>query len=279
LILGDEVSMKLSKEDLDKIKCDGSFFVEQFNLSSGSYYVKFVSLNSRFMELLGKKVFDMVGIKSADYQYISEKGCLLSRDLNCDKPMFSCYDLYIMRANTLKQVYDGLDNLNYRFNNGLEYKVDKVKLQLEIMHFIDILFSNVDRHITNFGFYIHGNGEVELVLLDNEYFLQNFKTATRPMACGDDEMDSNDFMSVSKRYEATKFFESMSDEMRELVPKYLEMFSPQRVEVMLNSIEEEQCLGWPLKGYSIRHYSRNYNMVCKLLGMNKKRTHGRTLKK
>ena len=271
--------MKLSKADLDRINFDGFFLVEQVDLSIGSYYSKFCNINTRFMELLGKKVFDMVGIKSADYEYVQEKGCLLSKDLCCDKPMFSCYDLFIMKANTLKQVYDGLDNLSYRFDYGMEYKVDKVKLQIEIMHFIDILFSNIDRHISNFGFYIHDNGEVELVLLDNEYFLQNFKIATRPMACGDDEMDSNDFMGVSKRYEASKFFESMSDEMKELVSKYLELFSPERVELLLNTIEEEQCLGWPLKASSLRQYKKNYKMICKLLNMNNKHVFGRTLKK
>lgn len=133
----------------------------------------------------------------------------------------------------------------------------------------DVFFLVEQVDLSNFGFYIHANGEVELVLLDNEYFLQNFRTATRPMACGDDEIDSQDFMHTSKRYEATKFFESMSDEMRELVPKYLEMFSPQRVEVLLNNVEEEQCLGWPLKASSLRQYRRNYNMICKLLGMKK----------
>ena len=271
--------MKLSKEDLDRIERDIFFLVQQVDLSSGSYYSKFCNINTRFMELFAKKVFNLVGIKTADYEYVQEKGCLLSKDLSSDKPMFSCYDLYIMRANTLKQVYDGLDNLTYRFDYGIEYKVDKVKLQIEIMHFIDILFSNIDRHISNFGFYIHDDGELELVLLDNEYFLQNFKTATRPMACGDDEIDSNDFMGVSKKYEATCFFESMSDEMRELIPKYLEMFSPGRVEVLLNSVEDEECLGWPLKRYSMRQYRRNYNMICKLLGMNKNRAYGRTLKK
>ena len=271
--------MKLNKEDLSKIYCDSYCLVHRADLSIGAYYAKFCNINSRFMELLGKRVFDLVGIKSADYEYIQEKGCLLSKDLNSDKQFYSCYDFYIMRANTLKQVYDGLDILTYRMNNGIEYKVDKAKLQIEIMHFIDILFSNIDRHISNFGFYLHENGEVELVLLDNEYFLQNFKTATRPMACGDDEIDSQDFMHISKRYEATKFFESMSEEMRELVPKYLEMFSPERVEVLLNAIEEEQCLGWPLKVSSLRQYKRNYKMICKLLNMNNKHVIGRTLKK
>lgn len=268
--------MKLSKEDLDKINYDGFCLVEQVNLSIGSYYAKFCNINSRFMELLGKKVFDLVGIKSADYEYIQEKGCLLSKDLNDDKYFYSCYDLFIMRANTLKQVYDGLDILTYRLNNGIEYKVDKAKLQIEIMHFIDILFSNIDRHISNFGFYLHENGEVELVLLDNEYFLQNFKIATRPMACGDDEIDSQDFMHISKRYEATRFFENMSDELKELVPKYLEMFSPERVEVLLNAIENEQCLGWPLKVSSLRQYKKNYKMICKLLNMKKGYSFGKS---
>lgn len=272
--LGD-VTMKLTKDDLDKIRYDGFMLVDQVDLSTGSYYYKFCNINSRFMELLGQKVFNMVGIKSADYYYVQEKGCLLSKDLNTDNRMFNCYDLFIMRANTMNQVMSGLDRLSIK--DG--YKVDKVKLQVEIMHFIDILFSNIDRHIGNFRFYIYEDGELELVLLDNEYFLQNFKIATRPMVCSDDEIEEKDFMCVSKRYEAMKFFEIISDELRALIPKYLELFSPDRVEVMLNTIEEEQCLGWPLKRYSLRQYKKNYKMVCKLFGIEKKSIFGRTLKK
>lgn len=272
--LGD-VTMILKKDDLDKIHYDGLMLVDQVDLSTGSYYYKFCNINSRFMELLGQMVFNMVGIKCADYYYVQEKGCLLSKDLNTDNRMYNCYDLLIMRTNTMNQVISGLDRLHIKEG----YRVDKAKLQVEIMHFIDILFSNIDRHISNFRFYIHETGEVELVVLDNEYFLQNFEIATRPMACGDDEIDEQDFMGVSKKYEAMKFFESMSDELRELIPKYLELFSPERVEVMLNTIENEQCLGWPLKRYSLRQYKRNYKMVCRLLGMEKKSIFGRTLKK
>lgn len=267
--------MILKKDDLDKIHYDGLMLVDQVDLSTGSYYYKFCNINSRFMELLGQMVFNMVGIKCADYYYVQEKGCLLSKDLNTDNRMYNCYDLLIMRTNTMNQVISGLDRLHIKEG----YRVDKAKLQVEIMHFIDILFSNIDRHISNFRFYIHETGEVELVVLDNEYFLQNFEIATRPMACGDDEIDEQDFMGVSKKYEAMKFFESMSDELRELIPKYLELFSPERVEVMLNTIENEQCLGWPLKRYSLRQYKRNYKMVCRLLGMEKKSIFGRTLKK
>lgn len=257
--------MKLNNEDLNKIYYDDSCLVEQVGLSIGSYYVKYCNINTMFMELLGKKVFDLVGIKSADYKYIQEKGCLLSKDLNGDKYFYSCYDFYIMRANTLEQVMNGLDRISIKEG----YNVDKVKFQIEIMHFIDILFSNIDRHISNFGFYLQDDNEVELVLLDNEYFLQNFKTATRPMACGDDEIDSQDFMNVSKSYEASRFFENMSDDLKQVILKYLELFSPERVEVLLNTIEDEQCLGWPLKVSSLREYKRNYKMICKLLHMKK----------
>ena len=65
--------MQLSKEDLDKIQCDGFFLVSQVDLSIGSYFAKFCSLDAIFRELLGKKVFDLVGIKSAEYEYVPEK--------------------------------------------------------------------------------------------------------------------------------------------------------------------------------------------------------------
>ena len=62
--------MVLSEEDLCKIECDGFFLVDQVDLSIGSYYYKFAGAGEVFRELLGSKVFKMVGIKCAEYEYL-----------------------------------------------------------------------------------------------------------------------------------------------------------------------------------------------------------------
>ena len=257
--------MQLTKDDLDKIYYDPLLLVEQVDLSVGSCYTKFCNNNCCIMELLAKKVFDLVGIKCAEYKYIPEYKCLLSKDLNSNRRMYTPYDFGMMRANTLEQVMNGLERTN--IEKG--YVIDNVRLQFGILHFIDILFSNIDRHITNFGFYIKDNSYLELVVLDNEYFLQNFKIATRPMACGDDEIDSDAFIGISKKHEASCFFENLSNELSELIPKYMELFRPDRVLVLINSVELESGLTFKYKKTILKDYKKNYNMINKLLGLKK----------
>lgn len=258
--------MQLSKEDLDKIQCDGFFLVSHVDLSIGSYFAKFCGFDGIFRELLGKKVFDLVGIKSAEYEYVPEKKCLISKDLNSDKKFYTPYDFYIMRSTTMEQVFRGLDNLEVATNVNSK----KAKLSLEIMHFIDLLFSNVDRNINNFGFYIDELGNVELVLLDNECFLNYYVEATRPMYYGDDRTDTNTFMTIPKRKEAELFLNNISDELKELIPKYMELFHPSRVEVMIQGLEMELGHEFPQKRYNMRKYKRNYSMVKRLLKGKKK---------
>ena len=259
------VYVQLTREDLDKIYYDPLFLFEQVDLSIGSYYTKFCNTNSCIMEIFAKKIFDMVGIKCAEYEYILEHKCLLSKDLNVNQKMYTPYDFGIMRANTLEQVMNGLERVN--IEKG--YNIDKVRMQFEILHFIDILFSNIDRHITNFGFYIQKDSSLELVVFDNEYFLQNFKTATRPMACGDDEIDSDAFIGISKEYEVSCFFENISNELSELTPKYMELFSPDRVFTLINSVEDESGLLLKGKKTIVKDYKRNYKMICRMIKYNK----------
>lgn len=249
--------MKLTEDDLSKIECDGFFLVDQVDLSIGSYYYKFAGLGEIFRELLGRDVFNMVGIKCAQYEYLSDKKCLLSKDLNSDKPMISPTSFGI-KGTILYDVYKGIDK--GEFSNS-----EQIKLSIEIMHFIDLLFSNIDRHITNFGFYIDDDLNAELVLLDNGCFLSYYDIATRPLAYNLGGMSSMQFMMISKKAEAIEFVKRMSLEMRELVPMYLELFKPERVEVMLNKIEKEINMEFPDKKYNMRKYRKNYNMVSSLV--------------
>ena len=248
--------MVLSEEDLSKIECDGFILVDQVDLSIGSYYYKFAGAGEVFRELLGSKVFELVGIKCADYKYLPQKKCLLSKDLNSEQIMFAPSG-FGMKGTTLFDVYRGIER--GKFNNP-----EQVKLSIQIMHFIDLLFSNIDRHITNFGFYLDSNNNAELVLLDNGCFLGHYDIATRPLAFQMGGIGSMQFMTISKKEEATEFFKRMMPEMRELVPMYLELFEPSRVEFMISQIEKEIGMEFPEKKYNMRKYKRNYSMVSSL---------------
>ena len=48
------------------------------------------------------------------------------------------------------------------------------------MHFIDMLFSNVDRHIYNYGISIDENNNGCLVVFDNGLFLDYFDKIVKP---------------------------------------------------------------------------------------------------
>ena len=202
------------------------------------------------MELLGQKVFNMVGIKSADYYYVQEKGCLLSRDLNTDNRMFNCYDLSIMSANTMNQVMSGLDRLSIK--DG--YKVDKVKLQVEIMHFIDILFSNIDRHLNNYGVYIK-DGVGTLCVFDNGLLLEYFDCITKPQSCITDKMF------FCKIVEFEHFLKKLPLKLRLQLYKVYLMFTPSFVSELVNSVEKESIIKLNSKKSTLMKYYKNYLLI------------------
>lgn len=248
--------MKLSLDDLEKIEFDNFFFVNQVNLSIGSYYAKFCSMEEIFRELLGQMVFELVGIECAKYEYIPQKKCLLSKDLHENRILKNLTELGI-KGNTLFKVYEGIA---CNFSN---YK--QLKLSIEIMHFIDLLFSNIDRHTSNFAFSINDDNSAELVVYDNGYFLDYYSIATRPVAV----TECTDFFLHSKKEEAVAFISCMSDEMKLLVPKYLELFTPEKVETMINNIKKRLNIEFSQKQYHMKKFRKNYNMVCKLMKIKK----------
>ena len=72
----------LNNEDKLKLKYDRNIRVKYVDLSIGSYYAKYCFDDEIFKELLGKKVFDMVGIKCPNYFMFRDEHCVLSEDLN-----------------------------------------------------------------------------------------------------------------------------------------------------------------------------------------------------
>lgn len=266
--------MKLSREDTDILSyCSSGNKVKQVNLSIGTYYAKYGHDNVGttrmiFRELLGTKVFNLVGIKCAQYQYIHEIECLISKDLNEVDRFYWSYELGFGSL-ALEYVYEGI-RLQDKVNGGFTNQ-EQLILSVEIMHFIDILFSNIDRHARNFGFYINEDGYGELVVFDNEGFLRCYESATKPYAFDGYIVEEQDCSNYTKEEEANKFFKMMSDEMKVLVPKYLEMFTPRRVEQLIHGIEVETNLQFPELKEHMKNYRNNYKMICRMLGMKKSR--------
>jgi hypothetical protein len=74
--------IKLTEEDKLKLIPDEWERTIKIDLSSGPCYAKFTGNTGAFRELFGKKIFDIVGIQSADYTFYKEKNCIVSTDLS-----------------------------------------------------------------------------------------------------------------------------------------------------------------------------------------------------
>jgi hypothetical protein len=249
--------MKLSDKDVELLKFkENDVVVKKVILSTGEYYAKYCNIYETFMELLGNKVFALIGIKCPTYHYIKEAHCVLSEDVKKYDTFYNPFDLN-MNGYTLRNVKCKL------CDSGLFFNMDEINFQIDVMHFIDILFSNIDRHISNFGFARREDGTGYLVVYDNADFLTQFDKATRPMSI--DDADSLSFVFTSKEIEARDFIGKLSEEEILYLLKIYEMFSPIRLVTIIRSIEKENNIKLPDKLDVFKKYLKNYLMVGKLL--------------
>ncbi len=247
--------MVLSREDIKTlIFKEDRVVVRKIKLSIGEYYAKYCNDYDAFRELLGKKVFDLVGIKCPEYKYVKEVHCVISEDVEKWDKYYNPFDLN-MNGHTLMNVKDKLYG---KFTNS-----DEICFQVDLMHFIDILFANIDRHVSNFGFSKKEDGSGYLVVFDNAEFLYDFEKGTRPMAI--DDSDALLFVFTRKQDEALEFFSKLSEEEKQYFLKVYEMFSPMRVLTIINSIEKENSIKLPNKLRVLKDYIKNYIMVGKVL--------------
>lgn len=252
--------MILSNKDIELLKFKtNDVVVKKVSLSTGEYYAKYCTIQDAFMELLGNRVFDLVGIKCPKYQYVPGAHCVISEDVNNFDKFYNPFDLN-MNGHTLRNVKNkiGGQYIQGRFTNYIE-----ICLQIDIMHFIDILFSNIDRHISNFGFSLKEDGTGYLVVYDNADFLKEFEKATRPMSI--DDSDTLSFVFTSKKEEAKDFISKLSEEEGLYLLKIYEMFSPIRLLTIINSISKENGIKLPSLLSIMKEYTRNYMGIGKLL--------------
>ena len=247
--------MILNSKDIELLKFKANdVVVKKVVLSTGEYYAKYCSIHDAFMELLGKKIFDLVEIKCPNYQYVKEARCVISDDVKKYDTFYNPFDLN-MSGHTLRDVKNKLYG---KFSN-----VDELYLEVNIMHFIDILFSNIDRHVSNFGFSKKEDGTGYLVVYDNADFLNDFFKGTRPMAI--ESADALSFVFTSKMSEARVFINSLSELEKLYMLKVYEMFSPMRLLTIIRAIEKEQKIKLPNKLEILNKYTKNYLMIGRLL--------------
>ncbi len=247
--------MMLNEKDIKLLKFKkNDICVRKIKLSTGEYYAKYCGVRDGFRELLGSEVFNLVGIKCPRYYYVKEAYCTLSEDVKKYDEFYNPFELN-MNGYTLSEVKSKL--------NGFVTNEEELYWQFEIMHFIDILFSNIDRHISNYGFSKREDGSGYLVVFDNADFLKDFEKATRPMAIATN--DPLDFVFTSKQNEAMEFISHLSDKERLYFLKIYEMFSPSRLFSIVRTIEKENGIKLPDKLNIFKSYINNYVMIGSIL--------------
>lgn len=241
----------LGEDDKNKIQHNVWNRIFRLDLSSGSYYAKFTGNNGAFRELFGKKIFDIVGILLPEYMYIKDKNCILSSDL---KQIYKRF-VFASELGDIRNINE-LYELLKQFKN---YK--ELIIEVNIMHFIDILFCNTDRHSNNYGFAVNEDNTARLVVLDNELMLEDFTCATRPVSFPTkSHMVYRDY---SKECEYKYFLETLSEEQKQLVDYYLQKLDLKTVYSIMNSLERENDCKFKNKNKFFLKYVKNYIMIYK----------------
>lgn len=218
--------------------------VHHINLSSGSYYIKFCSEEEALKELLGKRIFDIAGIYCPKYVYLKDKKCVISEDLN-QLPNFK----YINEFKFLKSVT--LDTVINKICKEVS-NPDEIVLHLNIMHFIDILFSNTDRHTKNYGLSLDAKRNAQLIVFDNGMLLEHLDFVTKPVSFRLANFNS------PKSSECDLFLKNLSEEHKEILFQLFDKFDPENVQIILNSFEKEYGLKFESKNKLLKNYIKNY---------------------
>lgn len=255
----DDYIMILNNEDKIKLKYDPNIRVKRVELSTGVFYAKYCYDEEIFKELLGKKIFDMVGIKCPNYYMFKEEHCVLSEDLDKYKNFYSTDEIIedVRTINDLKIFFEyQLDKYN-RYKN-----IDELMFQIYIMHFIDILFSNVDRHTGNYGFSLNDDGTSDLIVFDHGELLDCFDKATRPPSFP--SANSLDFTSYSKEAECRYFIKNADDSVIEIMKVILSRFNFNTVRLLMKEIEKDTNYKFSCKNKLLLGYLKNYLVVYKV---------------
>lgn len=215
----------------------------------------------------------MVGIKCPNYYMIQDEHCVLSEDLNNYNKFYYTDEIIenVTSINDLKIFFEYQSDKYNRYTN-----IDELMFQIYIMHFIDILFSNVDRHTSNYGFYLNDDGTAYLVVFDNGEFLDHFDKATRPVS-----FPSNDPMNYafySKETECRYFMEHADDKIMEMVKITLSKFNLNTVRLVMKEVEKDTNYKFSCKNKLMISYLKNYLMVYKVFLENSKQGKKRYLK-
>ena len=197
--------------------------------------------------------------------FLEKENCVISEDLN-DLPNFQ----YINDISSVKKCLKSRQIISLDLISNLLmdiiYNKDEIKLQVNIMHFIDILFSNVDRHICNYGISIDENNNGNLIVFDNGLFLYYFDKIVKPPS------------TVNLKYpkerigEIEYFIKNLSFEHKKYIYEIFCRLTPYNVLLIMDKIEREYNFKFSSKNKLIINYTKNYfilnGLINKFIGNN-----------
>lgn len=241
--------INFSEEDIEIINNISNTYinVHHVNLSSGAYYVKFCTEDEALKEILGKKIFDVVGIYCPKYTYLKEQKCIVSEDLNQLLNFKYMKELKFLKSVTLDTVINKVCQIVANKN--------EITRELNIMHFIDILFSNTDRHTNNYGLTIDESNNSKLVVFDNGMFLEHLDYVTKPVSSRISSLKN------AKASECEAFLNTLTNEELEIILELFNRFKPENIELILNSIEIEYNFKFNSKNTLLKNYIQNYKQL------------------
>lgn len=247
--------IKLTEKEKKKIiRADYSYHhVRKYSLKNGTYYVKHCYENEAIRELIGEKLFSMVGIKCPEYLYLIEHKKLISKDLHSLSKFMYMEEVPNIKEDLYWRCIT-LDIVREAAINEVRNK-EEILLQINIMHFMDILFSNIDRHLGNYGIFFDKNRNGYLAVFDNGLLIDNLDCVTKPLS----KTGIKGFN--PKGQECEYFLENLPLEHKKIIYEIFLKFTPNVLEKIIDDIENEYNYKFKLSKKILREYKKNYIMI------------------
>lgn len=241
------------------------------NLSSGSYLIKADYDKTGVNELIGKKLADIMGLVCPRYFLVEVDNdkYLLSEDLNQYGEFISALEICENFKSHKKEDKSNedmniSDNSIYSIWNYLEanFPPEKSKeLMNEIirMYIFDILFLNSDRDLKNWGILTQTNGNVNIVIFDNELiFYENTSFPGISLTASLTEL----YPSVYDDFRI--FLKESSSEFTSLFKYYFDLITPEFFKGLIEQIERRDNIQIETKEELVEKYKKHRTVLMQI---------------
>lgn len=241
------------------------------NLSSGSYLIKADYDKTGVNELIGKKLADIMGLVCPRYFLVEVDNdkYLLSEDLNQYGEFISALEICENFKSHKKEDKSNeditiSDNSIYSIWNYLEdsFPLEKSKeLMNEIirMYIFDILFLNSDRDLKNWGILTQTNGNVNIVIFDNELiFYENTSFPGISLTASLTEL----YPSVYDDFRI--FLKESSSEFTSLFKYYFDLITPEFFKGLIEQIERRDNIQIETKEELVEKYKKHRTVLMQI---------------